>query len=388
MKKFKKQCLNLFVMLAIIISLVGCNSADSLQNHVDKKENITVSTVTKTDVGTNGTLKVHYIDVGQADSILIQQNGHNMLIDAGNNADSSLVLNYLKKQGVTELEYIIGTHPHEDHIGSLDTVIDTFQINKVLMPKKTSTTKTFRDVIASIKKKNLKITIPVPGTTYKLGEASWTILGPDKNKDYTDANNYSIVCKLTYGNTSFIFTGDAEDVLENEILAQNYALKADVLKLGHHGSHSSTSINFLAKINPKYAIISCGKLNDYGHPHRETLDKLKSKNIPVYRTDECGTIVATSDGTNINFDKKSGDYRYTGTSKSTVKKSTITINNNSANSSGNSNKTVYFTPKGKSYHFDRNCKSLKRSKNVLQGILEEAINSRHSDPCNACAGGK
>jgi competence protein ComEC len=312
-----------------------------------------------------------------------------MLIDAGNNADSNLVVNYLKKNGVKKLDYAIGTHPHEDHIGSLDTVINNFEIGKVLMPKATSTTKTFKDVVTAIKNKNLKITEPIPGTTYNLGEASWTILAPSKNKDYEDANNYSIVCKLKYGKTSFIFTGDAEDVSEKEILAKGYDLKSDVLKIGHHGSSSSTTDAFLTAVNPKYAIISCGKGNDYGHPHKPTMDKLKSKKIPVYRTDECGTIVCISDGTKITFDKKPGDYNYTGTGTSNKSSSSTSTQSNSqnTNTSTNSNKTVYFTPSGKSYHFDKNCSTLKRSKKILQGSLQEAINSGHKDPCNVCAGG-
>ncbi|MEL7596663.1 MAG: ComEC/Rec2 family competence protein [Clostridiaceae bacterium] len=393
MSKLKKQLLTLLIMFVFVLSLIGCSSNNSVQETVEAKETKTqshpVSNVIKANVKVSGTLKIHYIDVGQADSILIQQDEHNMLIDAGNNGDSDLVVNYLKKNNVKKLDYVVGTHPHEDHIGSLDTVINNFEIGKVLMPKATSTTRTFKDVVTAIKNKNLKITEPIPGTTYNLGEASWTVLAPSKNKDYEDANNYSIVCKLKYGNTSFIFTGDAEDISEKEILARGYDLKSDVLKIGHHGSSSSTTDAFLTAVNPKYAIISCGKGNDYGHPHKPTMDKLKSKKIPVYRTDECGTIVCTSDGTKITFDKKPGDYNYNGTGTSNKSSSSTSTQSNrqNTNTSTNSNKTVYFTPSGKSYHFDKNCSTLKRSKKILQGSLQEAINSGHKDPCNVCAGG-
>ncbi|MFD3158017.1 ComEC/Rec2 family competence protein [Haloimpatiens sp. FM7330] len=399
MKIVKKRFLNLFIMLIFIISLVGCGSAGSSQKSTTENN-------LSSNAEVNGELKVHYIDVGQADSILVQQKGFNMLIDAGNNDDSDLVVSYLKKKGVKKLDYIIGTHPHEDHIGGLDAAIKNFDVGTIYMPKVTSTTRTYRDVITAIKSKGKKITTPKVGSNFKLGDAVCTIVAPN-SPEYKDVNNYSIVMKLKFGNNSFIFTGDAEDISEDEILRTQLDISADVLKVGHHGSSSSTTDAFLAKVNPKYAVISCGKDNDYGHPHKPTMDKLKSKNIHVYRTDECGTIVATSNGTKITFDKKTGDYKYSGigsshksrSSKTQVKKygdnatnNNYKISNNNSTSSNNTNsnskKTVYFTQHGKSYHFNRNCKTLKRSKKVLQGTLEEAIKLGHKDPCNECAGGR
>lgn len=254
-----------------------------------------------------GELKVHYIDVGQADSILIQQNGKNMLIDAGNNADGDLVVDYLKKQGVSKLDYVIATHPHEDHIGGLDNVINTFNIGKIYMPQVNSTTQTYKDVITAITNKGLKITIPVAGDNISLGDAVATILAPN-GTDYIDTNNYSIALKLKFGNNSFIFMGDAEDISEGEILEKQLDISADVLKVGHHGSSSSTTEEFLNAVNPKYAVISVGEGNSYGHPHKSVMDRLKSKGTKVYRTDESGTIVATSDGENITFNTKPGSY--------------------------------------------------------------------------------
>ncbi|KOM98642.1 hypothetical protein ACP49_05810 [Clostridium botulinum] len=250
-----------------------------------------------------GIVTVHYINVGQGDSILIQQDGHNMLIDAGTNAAESTVVNYLKSKGITKLDYIIGTHPHEDHIGGLDKVIDNFTVDKVIMPRVTHTTQTFKDVITSIQNKGLKITIPKAGDKYSLGGADFTILAPN-NSSYSNLNNYSVVIKLKFGNRSFIFTGDAESLSEGEILAKQLDISGDVLKLGHHGSRTATSQKFLDKVNPSYAIISCGKNNKYNHPHQEILNKLKAKNIKVYRTDEVGTIIATSNGSDLNFNVK------------------------------------------------------------------------------------
>ena len=276
-----------------------------------------------------------------------------MLIDAGNNADSDFGVNYLKVK-VSKIELCSSTHPHEDHIGGLDVVINTFEIDKVIMPKVSHTTKTFEDVLTAISNKSLKITSPTPGSTFSLGETRFTILAPNSST-YDELNNYSIVLKMEYGDTSFLFTGDAEDISENEMISKGYNLSADVLKIGHHGSNSSTTQNFLNKVNPKYAVIMVGADNTYGHPHQETMDKLKSKNIQVYRTDENGTIVATSDGNNITFNTQPGSYtsRGNGNTSSSVgnsysNSSSKTITNSSEKSTesstkNDSNRIVYYT---------------------------------------------
>lgn len=250
------------------------------------------------NIDTTEDLEVHFIDVGQADSILIKTGSNAMLIDAGNNDDSNLVVNYIKSRGIRKLDYVIGTHPHEDHIGGLDAVIDSFDIGKVLMPKQKSTTKTFEDVLESIQSKGLKVTTPKVGDTYELSEAKWSILAPNKEQ-YEETNNASIVIKLEFGNNSFIFTGDAEEISELEML-QTGDLKSDVLKVGHHGSNSSTSIDFLNEVNPTYAVISVGLDNSYGHPHLEVMERLNNKNIEILRTDELGTIIITSDGNTVS----------------------------------------------------------------------------------------
>ncbi|QDY32645.1 cell wall-binding repeat-containing protein [Clostridium sporogenes] len=321
-----------------------------------------------------GPVTVHYINVGQGDSILIQQDGHNMLIDAGTNASESIVVNYLKSKGVAKLDYVIGTHPHEDHIGGLDKVIDNFAVEKVIMPKVTHTTQTFKDVITSIQNKGLKITVPTVGDKYSLGAADFTILAPN-NSSYRNLNNYSIVIKLKFGNRAFIFTGDAESLSEGEILAKQLDITGDVLKLGHHGSKTSTSQNFLNKVNPKYAVVSCGKNNSYKHPHQETLNKLKVKNIKVYRTDEAGTITATSNGSSLSFNAKQGSYiggDYVAPKpkpKPDSKPDPKPVD-----------QTVYITKTGKKFH--RNgCKSLSKSKISIN--RNDAIRRGYS-ACNVC----
>lgn len=239
-------------------------------------------------------LIVHYIDVGQADSILIQVNGKNMLIDAGNREDGDMVVTYLKKQGVKKLDYVLATHPHEDHIGGMSAVIKNFTISDFYAPKKTQNTKTFEDMITTLKGKQIKIA--KAGVELDLGEnAKLQMLAPNAD-NYSDLNNYSAVVKLTFGNNKFLFMGDAEKLSEKEILDNNFDVSCDVLKVGHHGSSSSSSKEFLDKTSPKSVVISVGKNNDYGHPHKETLTEFKKRNYTIYRTDIDGTVVLTSDG--------------------------------------------------------------------------------------------
>ncbi|WP_443660973.1 ComEC/Rec2 family competence protein [Clostridium algidicarnis] len=363
-----------------------------------KKENTNNETVavntSKTEV--KGELKVHYIDVGQADSILLQQGSNSMLIDAGNNADSELVKKYITDQGITKLDFLVGTHPHEDHIGGLDYVINSFKIGKIYMPKATSTTKTFKDVVNAIKSKSMKISVPTPGQTFKLGEATCTILAPNGSK-YEDPNNYSIVIKVTFGSNSFLFTGDAEDVSEKEMLAKGFDLKADVLKVGHHGSKSSTTQGFLDKVSPKYAVVSVGKGNDYGHPVQSTMDRLKNKNIELYRTDENGTVIATSNGKNISFNVKPGSYNGA-KEKVATKTTTKSANMSSAKAVApkvvapkviqevapeqtNSGGMVWLSETGSKYHSINDCGRMNPD-NARQVTLEEARGSYGA--CSKC----
>lgn len=235
---------------------------------------------------------IYYLDVGQADSILIQSNGKNMLIDAGTNDMGKTVIADLKKYGVGKIDYLIGTHPHEDHIGGMDDVINNFDIGTIYMPKVQTNTKTFEDVLDAISNKGLKVTTPEVGHKFMVGDASCEIMccGKGESNEVNNLNLSSIVIRMTYGKQSFLFMGDAET--ENET-ARDWQ-QTNVLKVGHHGSNTSTSKKFLEQVKPEIAIISVGKENKYGHPKQETLDKLKG--ITIYRTDENGTITITCDG--------------------------------------------------------------------------------------------
>lgn len=242
----------------------------------------------------NNNLLIHYIDVGQADSMLIQVNGKNVLIDAGNKAHGTKLVSYIKKQGVKKLDIVIATHPHEDHIGGMSAILNNFAIADFYAPKKSSPAKVFEDMVNALNGK--KIITAKAGINLDLDEnAKLEFIAPNSSI-YEDTNDYSAVVKLTYGSNSFLFMGDAQKLSENEILKANYDLRSDVLKVSHHGSSTSSSKAFLDKVNPKTAIISCGKNNDYGHPHKETLTELKKRNLKLYRTDIDGTIILESDG--------------------------------------------------------------------------------------------
>jgi len=250
-------------------------------------------------------LSIHFLDVGQADSIFLKlPDGLTILIDGGNNDDGDDVVNYLQKQGVSRIDYLIGTHPHEDHIGGLDDVILSLEIGQIYMPQVTHTTKTFEDLLLAIKEKGKRITAAKRGVTIiDQPELKAYFLSPARN-DYEELNHWSAVLKLEYGYTSFLFMGDAEEYNEFEILTMSSVRPyADLLKVGHHGSDSSTSVAFLEAVMPRYAVISVGKDNDYGHPSPVVLNRLNEHGVEVYRTDEPGTIICHSDGKIIWFDK-------------------------------------------------------------------------------------
>ena len=246
-----------------------------------------------------GQLTVHFIDVGQADCALLECEGQTMLIDGGNVGDSSLVVSYLKEQGIEHLDYVICTHAHEDHVGGLSGPLNTCTAGAVYAPVTECDTKAFGSFLKYTQAQGLEITVPEADDSFLLGEARVTVLGP--REDYDDTNNTSIVLRVDHGENSFLFTGDMETSAEEDLLAAGCDLDANVLKVGHHGSSTSTGYVFLREVMPEYGVISCGTGNSYGHPHEEVTSRLYDANVTVYRTDEQGTIVAVSDGTEIVF---------------------------------------------------------------------------------------
>lgn len=242
---------------------------------------------------------VHFIDVGQADCALVMCDGVYMLIDGGNAEDSDLVFSYLKKHGIDHLDYLVATHAHEDHIGGLSGAAYAATVGTALSPVTEGSTKVFKNLVKSLEQQNVSLTVPQPGDSFPLGSAQVRVLGPVKA--YEEVNDTSIVLSVTYGQTDFLFTGDMEAAAEADLVESGADLSATVLKVGHHGSSSSTSYRFLREVLPDYAIISVGEGNKYGHPNEEVLSRLADAEATVYRTDLCGTIIVESDGSSVTF---------------------------------------------------------------------------------------
>lgn len=299
-KKIKRNIKrNFFEILIILLAFLIINNQDKIKNLFNQNNNQNQNAYINTN---NDLLKVHYLDVGQGDSIFIElPNNETMLIDAAESYQSENIINYLKNLNYQKIDYVIGTHPHTDHIGGLKDIINTFEIGKIYMPKVVSTTKTYESLLMAIKDKNLKINTAKAGTSIIDTDAlKINILAPT-NSTYTELNNYSVVTKITYGTTKFLFMGDAEKLSENEIKED---VTADVIKIGHHGSNTSSSIDFIKKVNAKYGIISVGLNNKYNLPKEETITNWENSGTKIYLTSINGTITAISDGTNIKIESE------------------------------------------------------------------------------------
>ena len=299
-KKLKKNIKkNFFKILIILLAFFIINNQDKIKNLFNQNNNQNQNNNINTN---NDLLKVHYLDVGQGDSIFIElPNNETMLIDAAESYQSENIINYLKNLNYQKIDYVIGTHPHTDHIGGLKDIINTFEIGKIYMPKVVSTTKTYESLLMTIKDKNLIINTAKAGTSIIDTDAlKINILAPN-NETYTELNNYSVVTKITYGTTKFLFMGDAEKLSEKEIKEN---VSADVIKIGHHGSNTSSSIDFIKKVNAKYGIISVGLNNKYNLPKEETIKNWENSGTKIYLTSINGTIRAISDGTNIKIESE------------------------------------------------------------------------------------
>ena len=284
MKKSRSIMMALIIVLAVIIYAVF------FHKHTEPFQ-----------INPSGDLTVTFIDIGQGDSELIRQGNSAVLIDTGEYSQRDKLLKTLNALGVTSFDYVIATHPHTDHMGSMDVIIDTYNVRHVMMPDVTSDTVAFEKLLQSIANKGLRIETPDPGQSIRAGNIQLDILAPNAST-YQDVNDYSIVARLRWGNTAFLFEGDAEALSEKQILDKGFDVSADVLKVGHHGSVTSTSDEYLNAVNPAMAVITCAQGNVYGHPHKEILDKLSAKKIKVYRTDTMGTITMRSDGANITVE--------------------------------------------------------------------------------------
>ena len=254
-------------------------------------------------VALDGEIMVYFFDVGQSDSILIMAPEGNVLIDAGDNDCEEDLEKYLDDLGITTLSCVIATHPHEDHIGSMDMILEEFEVTNLIMPQAEVDTDTFTAtgdytrMMEGAQEQGTTVTYAKSGQSFTLGELEFLFLAPNAT-DYNDLNDWSLVTKVTYGSTSMILTGDAESVSEKEIIAKysSSQLECDILKSGHHGSSSSSCDEFLDAIDAEIAVISCGTGNKYGHPNQPVLDRYEERGMTVYRTDLEGTIVFSSNG--------------------------------------------------------------------------------------------
>lgn len=244
-------------------------------------------------------LNVTVIDVGQGDSILLTFGSETMLIDAAEKHESEAVLEELKARCIDDIDILVATHPHDDHIGGIEAVIDKYSVDKVYMADTASKSKTYKGLVNSLKTKGIPIYVAYAGLEFSLGQVLCTIISPGRQDDY-DANNESVAVFVDFINSEFLFTGDIEQKAEDELISSRYYIDADVLKVAHHGSSTGTSEAFLKAVSPDYAAISCGKGNTYKHPHKETLELLSNLGIKTYRTDISGDITFVSDGQNIN----------------------------------------------------------------------------------------
>ena len=359
-----QRLLSLAAAAALALSLIGCGTSAVVPGGSAD----VVPNPSSTAASVDAPFEMHFIDVGQALSVLVECDGQFMLYDGGNVDDGSLVVSYLQKQGVEELQYVFCSHAHEDHVGGLAAALAYFPANHVYSPVTEASTKCFRDFVKYTQQQGLQVEVPAVGTVWPLGSATFTMLGPVTQ--YSETNNTSLVLRIDYGSTSFLLTGDMEKTAESDLVASGANLKADVLQVGHHGSSTSTGYAFLNAVLPKMGIISCGVNNKYGHPHEETLSILRDAGVDVYRTDLLGTITISSDGQNFTV----GTEQFVPDSE---------LNPTDPAASSTAQQAYIGNVNSKKFHLPT-CANLPAEKNqILFSSYDEAIEAGYT-PCSTC----
>lgn len=366
------------LVMALVILFTGCSSqtptgqdnsiyaGTEASNHPDDM-------FLSTTIPAQSTFEIHFIDVGQGDAALVLCDGNAMLIDGGESSESSKIYAYLQAHSIDYLDYIVATHAHSDHIGGLSGALNYASVGTALCPVTSYTSKAFNSFVKYLDAQGVSITVPTPGSSFNLGSASVQVLGPQK--EYDDPNDTSIVMRIVYGNTSFLFTGDAERTAESDILEAGYDLSATVLKVGHHGGDTSTSYPFLREIMPEFAVIQVGTGNSYGHPTENTLSKLRDAGVKVYRNDLQGTIICTSDGEKVSFSTEKNASIQTNPTETTSAPSVETDVPDAGEYIGNKNSKKFHLP---------TCKNLPAEKNrVYLESRNEGLQKGY-DPCGNC----
>ena len=355
---------------ALALGLVGCDTSSIVPGGSgDVMPNPAASqTETTPSDGQGAAFQMHFIDVGQALSVLVECDGQFMLYDGGNVDDGSLVVSYLQKQGVEQLQYVFCSHAHEDHVGGLAAALAYFPANHVYSPVTENSTKCFNDFVKYTHQQGLQVEVPTAGTVWQLGSATVRLLGPVAQ--YSDTNDTSLVLRIDYGSTSFLLTGDMEKTAETDLVNSGADLKADVLQVGHHGSSTSTSYLFLNAVLPEMGVISCGAGNKYGHPHQETLSILRDAGVDVYRTDLQGTITISSDGQNYTV----GTEHFVPDAQ---------LNPTDPAASGTAQQGYIGNVNSKKFHLP-SCANLPAEKNqILFSSYQEAVAAGYT-PCSSC----
>lgn len=389
-RKTSKIYLTILALLLVLIAGVGVNSAvhfaswyptvDSLKAQWEEYfgQSADLSSVDAPNLfaGEEDELSVYYLDVGQGDAILLRQDEAVMLIDTGDNGMESQLLSQLEALDVTRLDLLVCTHYHADHIGGAAEVLENLTVDRVLLPSGSTTTQTYEDMLEVIEQKSIPTSFPKAGYTGSLEEADFQVVGPI-SEDNDNQNDNSLMLRVEFGKASFLFTGDAEATEEEEILAQGNPVQADVLKVGHHGSETSTSEAFLQAVHPVCAVISCGAGNDYGHPHQETLDKLSAAGVTVYRTDLSGAVTFLTDGSTIRVytdgvEQQSFD---AGQNASAATVSSSATSTAAAAYVGNLNSKVFHLP---------SCANLPAQANRVEFSSREDAVSAGYTPCGSC----
>lgn len=369
-KKLQKFLAVLILLIAVIAGIIQGDFLDTIHPSSENNNILQTPDISK---DTTSELQVHFIDVGQADCILLQNQGQTVLIDSGNRSDYTVIHDYLSNLNIAKIDQFILTHPHEDHIGSAAQIISNYDIGTVYMTNATTDSTVYKSLMEQLTVKKITPVYPESGDNFSIGETAFTFLGPVSA--YKDLNSMSLVVRADFGSTSFLFTGDTTSQSEKDMLNANENLQADVLKVAHHGSRDSNSYVFLKEVNPVYSVISCGTDNDYGHPHEEALSRLNDVGTTLFRTDDSGTIVAVSNGSDITWNTRGKESTEAHTEDGyglASDKDEITY---STSFIGNKNSNVFHTS---------DCSSLPKESNQVQfSIRQDALDAGYT-PCSRC----